>query len=453
MKVTLVNSRLQRHCFDIDSGANIAHIKQMLFSVSLVPSGFLPELCYAKRKLTDQDSLASIGYSPEQIISLNLVRSVKNLSTEESLGQALPSASHHCLDHRPSPAALSFPAPAAPSPAPAAATLQDGSRVRIKGLQAKPEMNGRRGVVRGAFDAQSGRWTVEVAADEAGAACLGTFRPANLTLLPAVNIATEWLDELGCVCPKVVDYASQCPKGHALVPLADGGCGAAAQRVMCRICHTHAESEQAALWLVCSADGSCAGYAVCDGCICALQQAPVAAAGDDDFPSMVCVPSRTRARGMRVAFLTLLQGVAVLYLLWLRSTLGAWIGRLTVEQACQMIIKPRTSRSRGSLVSELEQHADTSQYVGKVTWFIGHTWGNAFADTLDAVLLFFEGREDAATAKVWFDVLVDGQHAIAGPSKPSSWYMTTFRSFIARIGSLLLVVDAWDNPTALRRAW
>ena len=151
--------------------------------------------------------------------------------------------------------------------------------------------------------------------------------------------------------------------------------------------------------------------------------------------------------------LLVLQGVAVSYLLWLKTTLGAWIGRLTVEQACQMIIKPRTSRSRGSLTIELLLHADTRDLVGEATWFISHTWGNPFADTLDAVLLFFEGREDAATARVWLDVLVDGQHAIAGPSKPSSWYMTTFRSCIGRIGRLLLVADKWNDPTALRRAW
>ena len=143
----------------------------------------------------------------------------------------------------------------------------------------------------------------------------------------------------------------------------------------------------------------------------------------------------------------------MVYLMWLRSTLGAWLGRLTVEQVCQMFIKPRTARSRGSVASELMLQADTSDYVGQATWFISHTWGNAFADTLDAILLFFEGRDDAASAKVWFDVLVDGQHAIAGPSKPSSWYMTTFRSSIARIGRMLLVVDVWNNPTALRRAW
>ena len=156
---------------------------------------------------------------------------------------------------------------------------------------------------------------------------------------------------------------------------------------------------------------------------------------------------------MRVNFLTLLQGVAVPYLLWLRSTLGEWIGRLTVEQSCQMIFKPRTSRSRGSLTSELMLQADTSRYVGEATWFISHTWNNAFADTLDAVLLFFEGRDEVATAKVWFDVLVDGQHAIAGPSKPSSWYMMSFKSHISRIGRLLLVVDKWNYPTAFKRAW
>ena len=158
-------------------------------------------------------------------------------------------------------------------------------------------MNGRTGVVRGAFNAQSERWTVEVAADEVGPAYVGSFRPANLCVMeecassappsPAVNVATEWLDELGCVCPKAVDYASQCPKGHALVPFAGGGCGAAAQRVMCRICHMCSQSEQAALWLVCSVARCCAVYVVCDGCVSALHQAPAAVAAGEGFSSQV----------------------------------------------------------------------------------------------------------------------------------------------------------------------
>ena len=96
---------------------------------------------------------------------------------------------------------------------------------------------------------------------------------------------------------------------------------------------------------------------------------------------------------------------------------------------------------------------DTAQHVGEATWFISHTWSNAVADTLESIFQFFEGREDASNAVLWMDVFVDSQHADAGPSKSPQWYMTTFKSSIARIGRLLLVVDAWNNPTALRRAW
>ena len=138
---------------------------------------------------------------------------------------------------------------------------------------------------------------------------------------------------------------------------------------------------------------------------------------------------------------------------WLRSTVGLSLGRMTTSQFCQIYVRPYTSRNRKSVTAQLMARDDLSQHVGEATWFISHTWSNAFADTLDAVLLFFEGREDAASAKVWFDVMVTSQHLSAGPSKPSSWWMGTFKSSIARIGGLLLVVDAWDNPTALRRAW
>ena len=105
------------------------------------------------------------------------------------------------------------------------------------------------------------------------------------------------------------------------------------------------------------------------------------------------------------------------------------------------------------VMERLVARGDASQYVGEATWFISHTWSNAFADTLDAVLLFFEGREDAGSAKVWLDVMVTSQHLSAGPSKPPSWWMGTFKTSIARIGGLLLVVDVWNNPTALQRAW
>ena len=118
-----------------------------------------------------------------------------------------------------------------------------------------------------------------------------------------------------------------------------------------------------------------------------------------------------------------------------------------------MYLRPRTSRRRSSVADELAAHAATAFHVGEATWFISHTWSNAFADTLDAILHFFEGRADADTAVLWMDVFVDSQHADTASSKSPQWYMTTFINSIARIGRLLLVADKWNDPTALRRAW
>ena len=97
--------------------------------------------------------------------------------------------------------------------------------------------------------------------------------------------------------------------------------------------------------------------------------------------------------------------------------------------------------------------ADASDCVGSATWFISHTWNNSFSDTLESILLFFEDHDDAKQIKVWFDIFVTPQHASSGPSKPSSWWMSTFRANIGRIGKLLLVVDVWNHPSALKRAW
>ena len=107
-------------------------------------------------------------------------------------------------------------------------------------------------------------------------------------LPPGINFATEWLDELGRVCPKNVDYATQCPKGHALAPF-DGSGEPPAQQpsdadVICRVCHGTTQRRHARGWLTCSVAGCCGGYAVCSGCASALHGADVAAAADADFP-------------------------------------------------------------------------------------------------------------------------------------------------------------------------
>ena len=117
--------------------------------------------------------------------------------------------------------------------------------------------------------------------------------PSNSSMHPpAINFATEWLDEHGRVCPKYVDYATQCPKGHSLVPLVADGVSQAQQPIIddiiCRVCHISTQRQHACGWLACSVAGCCGGYAVCAACVTVLgSEHKAAAVGIDDFCMMV----------------------------------------------------------------------------------------------------------------------------------------------------------------------
>jgi hypothetical protein len=102
---------------------------------------------------------------------------------------------------------------------------------------------------------------------------------------PAINFTEEWLDEHGRVCPKNVDYMTQCPKGHALAPVDCSGLSEAGEvDIMCRVCHTSAPVERACDWLACSIARCCSGYAVCAACLSALGGADTSAVKGEDFP-------------------------------------------------------------------------------------------------------------------------------------------------------------------------
>ena len=60
--------------------------------------------------------------------------------------------------------------------------MKQGRRVRVEGLAANPELNGRCGVICGACMEDSGRWAVLIDADSTRPSCKGHFRPANLKM-------------------------------------------------------------------------------------------------------------------------------------------------------------------------------------------------------------------------------------------------------------------------------
>ena len=149
----------------------------------------------------------------------------------------------------------------------------------------------RTGVVCGAFNKDSGRWTVQIDADGVRSAFRGTFRPPNLKVIPSHTFGTEWVDEEGRVWGKNVDFSRQCAKGHALALVGDCGGDGGGMRMMCRLCHSFCgrNSDEAASWLMCSVVTSCCGgYAVCCSCARASSaSAVVASAGTVDFCTLV----------------------------------------------------------------------------------------------------------------------------------------------------------------------
>jgi len=243
---------------------------------------------------------------------------------------------------------------------------------------------------------------------------------AHIPAVPSIDFATQWVCEQRRVWPKAVDYCRQCPKGHPLAapPPLSGGC------------HVCGDVSCGSAGISCSE--GCA-YGVCASCVATLEQPralPAAAGGSSDFPTL----------GVSPAFLRAMKAQ------W-GETYKGW----TTEQTCQQLLKSLTCRSRGSVCSDLQ--AQGSSDVGQANLFLSHAWSSLFSDTVDAVLALVEGQAQAAwdDTFIWFDVFSTSQHTAI--DRPSSWWMGVFKSSIEKMGQLAMVLQPWDDPAALKRAW
>ena len=200
----------------------------------------------------DASCHVSIRLANIQLLSESDARTIA--SAVVGLDHAPSPVSSDCDTPVPSPAAATSAAspPVVPPATPAAIELKQGARVMITGLQAKPEMNDCTGYICDAFNPQSGRWTVQI---DSATPSRGSFRPVNLQPIPALIQATQWLDEHGRQCPKNINYATQCPKGHVLAPFPHSQ-QQEQQAVICRMCH-----RLNAPLLLCSVKSCCGGCA------------------------------------------------------------------------------------------------------------------------------------------------------------------------------------------------
>ena len=297
-----------------------------------------------------------------------------------------------------------------------------------------------------------------VDAGTAGVQCRPCGYDVCAKCVPRISFATQWVDEEGILRAKRVQYRRSCPRSHVLVPLAPVDTGSTPP--LCNVCQCICVADDAAAspHLCCKQRGC--SYHVCLACQQALEDAEMtvapAALNGDDFPLDVRACTHFLSISTVTTRMTRWQGLELIELQELRTHWGAQFRRLTTEQAVQMLIRPLTARTRGSVCDELRTRASRAGRVKRANWFVSHVWSGSIADLVDAVLLFFEDKpEDAARAVVWLDFMSCAQHekVSTGPSRSSDWWMGVFKNAIGSMGNLLSVMQPWHAPAPLKRAW
>lgn len=78
-----------------------------------------------------------------------------------------------------------------------------------------------------------------------------------------------------------------------------------------------------------------------------------------------------------------------------------------------------------------------------------HAWRYKFLDVLDALQGRFESQQ---MMFLWFDLFSNNQHGLNEPP-PFSWWCETFMGAIRSMNRVVMVMEPWDNPVPLTRAW
>ncbi|KAJ3334140.1 Kinesin light chain 3 [Blyttiomyces sp. JEL0837] len=146
-------------------------------------------------------------------------------------------------------------------------------------------------------------------------------------------------------------------------------------------------------------------------------------------------------------------GINLGYLLKLVEACGGRqaIASLTTANVCKLLVKPLTTDHEGSICDVL---IDQGRYdaVQPANWFVSHAWEYDFMDMIDALASFFDDRDtDPNKVFLWIDLFCLSQHQ--QEVKSFEWLERTFMTAVKMIKNVLMVLQPWDDPISLKRAW
>ncbi|OQS00615.1 hypothetical protein ACHHYP_03243 [Achlya hypogyna] len=118
----------------------------------------------------------------------------------------------------------------------------------------------------------------------------------------------------------------------------------------------------------------------------------------------------------------------------------------TTTEVCDTIVKPAT-------LGLNQSYAETvgAPGVGTATHFVSHAWKYCFVDLVAAIEIYALSVPDAKNLFFWVDLMVVDQHN--APSRPHTWWSTTFVSAIRDMGKVVMVFSPLLDPVPLTRAW
>ena len=132
-------------------------------------------------------------------------------------------------------------------------------------------------------------------------------------------------------------------------------------------------------------------------------------------------------------------------------------GKTTSEVAATLLV-PQTQEQQCAVTAALagqrlhpETVGDTAQCAGDATCLISHAWSATFLDTAHAVIEWGEAQPQPSEVFAWMDVFADNHH-VPPPTSRENWD-AAFGSAVGDIGTTLLVLTPWDDPSVVRRLW
>lgn len=122
---------------------------------------------------------------------------------------------------------------------------------------------------------------------------------------------------------------------------------------------------------------------------------------------------------------------------------------LTTTDVCTKIVSPATLERRCSYI-ELQKALGNNHIIGKPAMFVSHAWRYEFVRVVEALEAHVQS-DDNQDPFVWFDLCGNSQHDTS--DRPMEWWKTTFLEAIRDIGRTVMIMEPWEDPIPLTRAW